>query len=327
MDLPRELKEAAAEFLSYRDIVAWVEMRAGLETTWGQSYLVLTDEIFGCISRSSFSTPWEFVKLDISKSPWIEDYEFEQHLHLDGIDGQKFRVKLYSLEKEQLDNLISVMKATVDVHHIAPEIPVSEKNVVSSFENQVSEIEGKKKTIPDVVVEKKSTGGLPVENAYVISETFEESDEDDELNRISRKVRNFVEKEVTSFVDNSHSVEDGTELSPYDLTQLDSLKTLGKLSAGKNDFKKAIYYYESALSLTPEDSVLVDSILEIYKAEFSWSDALDFLWKWAQKVPEGPVRDLYCNKGIITARANARDEQRAMDFVELMENPHSSTRL
>ncbi|MBU1219920.1 hypothetical protein KKF34_18875 [Myxococcota bacterium] len=334
MNISRELREASSQFIKATEIDQWVEMKCSLETSWGQSFLLKYHGAFLCITKSSFSTPWEMVELDSQVTPWIEESDFEQFLVITGKNGNKYRVKLYALEKDSLDNFLKSFEDSSDHRHVSPSIREDELRVLSDFESHVQGIEKGSKPqdgvgfIDPVYGSSSKSVVLNNDDRQGAVRGVVENKDNSELEKIARKVESKVINTVKKFT----SEKDGSSISPYEddpqlskesdlswhgKSHIESLRTLADLSISKGEYAKALNYLKEILVKLPHERSTVSSILKVLENMQDYSEMSSFLRESALATSIGQTRDYYCDQGVILARSKLNDESLAQEFLKL----------
>lgn len=337
MNITRELREAAAPFIKISEIDSWVEMKCSLETSWGQAFLLKYHGNFLCITKSSFSTPWEMVELDSKITPWIEESDFEQFLVITGKNRNQYRVKLYALEKEPLDNFLKTFEESSDYRHVSPTMKEDELRVLSDFERNVQGIEKGSKPqdgvgfIDPVYGSSSKSIVLNNDDRQGAVRGIVENNENDELDKIARKVESRVINTVKKF----SSEQDGSSISPHEdapqsskesdlswhgKSHIESLRTLADLSISKGEYAKALNYLKDILIKLPHDRNTVSTMLKVYENMQNYSEMSSFLKESAIAISIGQTRDYYCDQGVILARSKLNDESLAQEFLKLKDS-------
>ncbi|MBU1241261.1 hypothetical protein KKF84_06855, partial [Myxococcota bacterium] len=118
MELPREIVESLT-VCTPGDIIAWHELKSGMESKWGQTYLMLTGSLFFAMTHTSFTDPWTVVKLDPSGPNEIQLLRYEETLLVRDFQGRQYAVQVYDLEREELVAFLD----TLSKHRDGLELP------------------------------------------------------------------------------------------------------------------------------------------------------------------------------------------------------------
>ncbi|MGM0596986.1 MAG: hypothetical protein ACQES9_08115 [Myxococcota bacterium] len=97
---PRQIIEGLPSWFNQSHLIAWLDLKSGLNSNWGQTYLVLNREILLCMWRNSFNDKWNYFQVNPSSLSKIILKNFEETINLKDLKGNSYSIQIYNLEKE-----------------------------------------------------------------------------------------------------------------------------------------------------------------------------------------------------------------------------------
>jgi tetratricopeptide (TPR) repeat protein len=98
-ELPRELLEEIEDQFPPEKLIATSFLGSGIDSKWGQTYFLLTNDSLWVMERKSFTVPWEFTELDPHFKPFFKVKNSEEQLFIRFLNQEEKSIQVYELEK------------------------------------------------------------------------------------------------------------------------------------------------------------------------------------------------------------------------------------
>ncbi|MDA3864409.1 MAG: hypothetical protein PF689_11140, partial [Deltaproteobacteria bacterium] len=87
---PRVIIEGLPLWFNQSQLIAWLDLKSGLNSNWGQTYLVLNREMLLCMWRNSFNDKWNYFQVQPSSLSEINLKNFEETIKLEDLKGNSY---------------------------------------------------------------------------------------------------------------------------------------------------------------------------------------------------------------------------------------------